>query len=243
MNREDFINSASEIEVDNKETRIVLANLFEEIQNKVECAHGLADSYYLADHILKSQHVDGPIIEFGCFNGGMSCKLSHVAKLVNKQYFIFDSFTGLPHEAEYKTFDINRPFLGKFHKNQFTCSVENVIENLLLHGRLDACVVKKGLIENTLVNFQEKPSTVFIDVDLIETALFIIENIWDKLQGTRLYTHEACLIDYMDAILDESWWNKTFNRIPPACGVARTRENFGLTDADCLNYLIKETVV
>lgn len=240
MNREIFISSATNIGPDTENTRIDLADKFELIQNNISCAHQNADAFYMADFILRYQQADGPIVEFGCFQGGMSCKLSLVAGLVGKKYMIFDTFCGLPEDATYQSFEPDMPFLGEFKKNQFSCSANQVQNNLQTYGNLYITQIIEGEIESTLPKNLVNPSFVFIDVDLYPTAKFIIEHIWSKLTSPALFTHESCLIDYVAAIMNLDFWKSHANSLPPKLGHYYQNAEYGLIGAGCLNCLVKD---
>ena len=52
---------------------------------------------HICHYALESQAVDGAIVEFGCFNGETAKLLSVIT---DKEVFLFDSFEGLPKDAE-----------------------------------------------------------------------------------------------------------------------------------------------
>lgn len=234
---EQFIEAATDIGPDSKVKRHELTCLFETIDKNVKCEHSCADAYYQADYILRNQHVEGPIVEFGAYAGGMSCKLSHVAELINKKYIIFDSFQGLPKDAEYECYDPNMSFLGKFKKNQFSCSLTEVQINLQKYGMFFLCEFVDGMIEDTLPKKNITPSHVFIDVDIVETAKFIIENIYGQMNCNTLFTHEACLSTYMNEIMSESWWKETIKHPRPVFGNEVQGNPYGMINSGCLNCL------
>lgn len=239
MYADQFISAATNIGRDSSDRRKELVVLFDNIEKGVKCEHCTADAYYQADYILRNQHIDGPVVEFGAYAGGMACKLSHVAEMVNKKYVIFDSFTGLPKDVEYEPYDKNMKFLGQFKKNQFSCSINELHNNLQKYGMFFLCEFVDGLIEDTLPHKDIKPSHVFIDVDIVETAKFIIENIYDKLTCGTLFTHEACLTTYMDALMDENWWKDVMKKPKPIFGHETQGNPYGLINSGCLNFLTK----
>ncbi len=240
MNREFFISSHTNLGCDTESIRNEIADKFEIIQEKISCAHQNSDAFYMADFILRYANDEGPLVEFGCYQGGMSCKLSILAGMLGKKYYIFDSFTGLPEEVTYLTFDPNLPFLGRFQKYQFACSSSQVINNLQNYGNIYATQIVEGNIHDTLLENAIKPSFIFIDVDLYPTANFIIQNIWEKLSGCALFTHESCLIDYMAAIMNIDFWKDNFDMLPPKLGHYYQNGDFGLKGAECLNCIVKD---
>jgi hypothetical protein len=235
-----FINIATNTGIDTIDVRKEICETFADIEKNVECAHQINDSLYMADFILRYQHIEGPLVEFGCFQGGMSCKLSYLAYLLGKKCIIFDSFNGLPQSAVYKTYNPDVKFLGEFYKHQFSCSVEQVKDNLQKYGKFFICSIIEGYVEETLPKTKINPSFVFIDVDIKETAMFIIRNIWNKINCCGIFTHEACLIDYVEGITSEEFWLKEFNQKPPELAGTFQNSNHGFKNADCLNFLVKK---
>jgi hypothetical protein len=133
MTEDEFINLATEKGPDKKNIRTSLAGYFHTVQKTLPCAHYVYDALYISHHILKTHHIPGDIAEFGCFEGGMSAKLAKVAQLTGKKYYIFDSFTGLPHEASYETYDPELQSIAEFTKNQYSCSIKKVQEKHILN--------------------------------------------------------------------------------------------------------------
>lgn len=238
MDQNIFISNASNNGVDTTKNREILVDKFKIIHESVDCAHWEADAYHMANHILLNHTISGPIVEFGCFKGGMSAKLSLVAELIDRQYIIFDTFEGLPSNAIYKMWDESVAD-AVLKKNDYAASFEEVVQNINDFGSLKSCRFVKGLIEHTLPDFDENPSFVFIDVDIVETAQFIIKHLWHKLQGHLLYTHESCIKDYMNRIMDENWWHKNLECDPPQLGSALFNSGYSLENSACLDCLIK----
>jgi len=237
MKKEEFVNRSTLRGVDSRENRGYLVNHFSKVSSEVVCAHCESDAYYMAEYLLANQDLSGPFIEFGCFNGGMSCKLSEVCGLLNKKYIIFDTFSGLPSSALYKTYDANRAYLGDFKEGAFSCAHSEVVSNLEKFGNLSVCEFHIGLIEETLGLTDYKPSCCFIDVDIISTARFILKSIVPRLEGNLIFTHESCVSDYMDAILDEGWWRE-MGRVMPHNGIDYKTGLPNLAGSMCLTYLM-----
>lgn len=239
MNRYDFINAYTSSGVDTYANRVYLLDCFDLVRENVTCAHCESDPYYMSDYILRNQNTDGSIIEFGCYSGGMSCKLSKVCELVGKKYIIFDTFSGLPYTEVYETYKEEDANLGNFQKGMFACDLENVKKNIDQYGSIKNCVFYEGLIEDTLKKLEENPLTIFIDVDLVDTARFVIKNMWDRVIGDRIFTHEACVKDYMERILDRQWWLDEMKRFPPFVNGNLFEKYPNLPNTMCLAYLNK----
>lgn len=238
MDKNAFINQATNMGADTKENRELLGENFEKIHGNVECAHCIADPYHMADYLLNNQNIDGPIVEFGCFKGGMSAKLSLVAKLLNKKYIIFDSFEGLQAAATYELWEEYNTS-AHFKKNDYAGTFEEVTQNISKYGSLESCEFVRGIIEDTLPNFKENPCFIFVDVDIIETAQFIIKNMWHRLKSKWLFTHESCIKDYVHAIMNENWWQENLSMKPPMLGSSLFQTGHALKNSGCLDCLIK----
>lgn len=243
MNRDEFLNTFIDIStekgVDTKNLRNFLQGKFLNVEEKIVCAHEISDSLYIAHKALTDHPKEGVIAEFGCFNGGMSAKLSILAAKLGKKLVIFDSFQGLPCDAKYKTYNPNLEILGDFHRTQFAQSLDTVRKNIEDNGDISVCEFIPGWIEDTLPTTNYVYSTVFIDVDIIETAQFIIKNIWNKIESDGLFTHESCIKDYMDRLLCPIWWKENFNCQPPQIARKCDENSSGFLLAPCLNYLYK----
>lgn len=239
MDKQEFIEKFTKIDLDTIETRKKLAARFDLINSKITCAHCEADPFHIADYLLSNQQLDGPFIEFGSYQGGMSCKLSLVAEILKKEYYIFDTFSGLPCTAKYETYDQNFSHLGDFKEGQFSCDLNTIKNNIKRYGDLSSCIFVSGIIEETLPSYKIEPITFFIDVDIISTAKFIINNLWNSVKGDRIFTHESCIKEYMDALLDENWWKNEIGDNVPDVGKNPSSGLPSLPRSMCLTYLEK----
>lgn len=250
MDRPRFLAQTTGLGADTYENRLFLLDKFDFIQGEsgIVCEHSFADAYYMADYILKNQSIPGDLAEFGCFQGGMTIKLSLVAKLVNKKLFVFDTFEGLPESAKYKVYSTMNPVKGDgsigshFERNQFSYSLQEVKNNVAKHGDVDSCVFIRGKVEDTLPFFHGQLFFAFIDVDLIEPARFIIKEIWNKITGHGIFTHEACIEEYMLKILCKHWWRENFGTYSPSTASQKMQYAYGLYSSHCLNFLFKNEI-
>lgn len=235
---DEFIEMASGHGLDTKDNRAFLCARYKVVTNSVDCMHCLSDPLHISHEALCSQDLDGPIFEFGCYMGGMTAKLSVLAHLLGRQLKVFDTFAGLPYSRTYSTHQNVPAELGDFRMGQFSCPIEQVKRNVRHFGRIDRCTFIEGLIEETLPVVDERPSLVFIDVDLHETAMFVVAKLWRRIQNDKLFTHEACISGYMEKILDPKFWSSIGCRVP-STGTAEHGLEFGLPGSNCLTYLVK----
>jgi hypothetical protein len=243
MNYKEFVQASSNHGVDTNEIRQKLIEVFEDIHIKVKCLHCQSDPLHIAHELLTNQQLTGPVLEFGCYKGGMTCKLSHVVSLLGRKLHVFDSFTGLIETVKYKTFPDVPAELGEFEKGQFACPLEEVQTNVLKFGKIDYCKFHQGIIQETLSHFKENPSLVFIDVDSVSTAQYIIRQLWNRIENTKVFTHEGCIQEYMNNMKNSVWWNAYLKTERPQTGSEVLQRPFGLPNSNCLDYFIKKDCV
>ena len=191
--------------------------------------HSPPCGYHIAEGLLFTKNVEGPIVECGCFKGAMTAKMSILCKAMGKELYVFDSFQGLPHD------ELFNDGINKWRKTQFSCPRNEVEAAVRKYGEIEVCHFVEGFFENTLQDYDLKPSMVFIDVDLTTSMRTCTEHFWPRLVGPRFYSHEARIKEYVEALLDRQWWNDKFGRDPPphvGCGT-------GFPDAPALCYLKK----
>ena len=232
MNEDRFIERATNHKHDTKQFREHIVFKFKEIHENVDCKHHEPCSYYLAEGILLQQDTKGPVIECGCFQGGMSAKFSVICKEIGKELHVVDSFKGLPFDESAVHWN------GKeieWEKGDFKCILPEVVKNIKDFGEVDVCKFHKGWVEDIVPEMEISPSLIFVDLDIVSSALVCIKHFWNRLQGDRFYTHEACYKTYMEGILDETWWKDNLKENPPEC-VGKVN---GFYDARCLAYLKK----
>lgn len=241
MTADEFISLCTCTANDTTDNRRDLVRIFKHVHENLECVHEVADAYYLAHYILSYQHAPGPLVEFGCYKGGMSCKLSHVAQLVGKEYIIFDSFAGIPTAADYTQTAVIPSVTYNFCPGAFSASQAALISNISLFGVLPVCVLVAGIIEQTLSEQAAtlRPAFVFIDVDVAETALHILRELWDNLTTDCFFTHETCIAKYVHALQHDDWWLNNLKRPAPAMGRTLFSATTGLPNSACLDFLIK----
>lgn len=126
----------------------------------------------IASHLyaLKSYGLSGNILECGAFKGSSTACLSVACKLIGAQLFCADSFEGLPYgEAHYDKGD----FLG---------SLDEVKGNVERFGEIDTTTFIQGWYKDTLQTFEEPISLIWIDVDLYQSTLDVLNNVYDQME-------------------------------------------------------------
>lgn len=160
--------------------------------------------------------IEGDIVEFGCYTGISTAKISMIAQLLDKQLYVFDSFEGLPDPTTYGT-DKQKEI---YEKGMYISSLGTAKNNVKNFGCINSTRFVKGWFCDTLPNFRdiEKISYAFIDVDLNKSFEECMEFILPRLQkGSVIFSHEADDEDYMEnfekyGLLDETKFRNYFNK-------------------------------
>ena len=67
----------------------------------VDCSHTHIEIISFINTILSiPAHIDGCIVEAGCYKGGSTAKFSLAANLIKRELIVFDSFEGIPKNEE-----------------------------------------------------------------------------------------------------------------------------------------------
>jgi len=192
--------------------RMYILMKFRKIHRSIICAHSEVELLRIADEILRSQ-VEGDIIEASVYKGGSTCKLSVVAKLTGRKLWACDSFKGLPEPS-----DVDKVHLHSegeeeiYHKGDYLGTINEVRKNLEDYGEPNVVKLVPGWFKETLPKMRDKKfALVFIDVDLHESIVTCIENLWPPLQsGCKFFIHEAHHLLTINAFSDKTYWRKKF---------------------------------
>lgn len=244
MDKNTFISMSTNLGVDTSISRQMLVDKFDIVHNNVECAHDTAEILYLANYALYNQNIPGPIFEFGSYKGGMTCKLSHVAKLLNKELIIFDTFMGLLEDATYTKQDNLKDdsyIINNFTTGMFAGSMREVDTNLNNYGEISPCGYYPGDAKESILQYNIDPFLAFIDVDNIPTMKYLIKNLWNRIQSGLIFFHESCLVEtgqelYSDSFKQELGENNVL------LGHIFYGTQYSLPNTNCLNFIAKENV-
>lgn len=128
----------------------------------------------------------GVILECGCCQGYSSACLSVACSLVGKQLIVADSFCGLPGFAED----------DGYNAGQFSGSFYDVRRHVRLVGVPHVVSYVSGFYADTLPHWRKNVAMLWLDVDLYQSTLDVIEHVHKKLHGP-IMSHEF-MPEYID---------------------------------------------
>ena len=215
---------------------------FERIDSEVPIASTPTDGLFIAEMLLNNMS-DGAIVECGCYAGGSSAKLSILAKLINRNLIICDSFEGLPDVGTYNLRDRHcrrsNEWVTDWSKGRYAARLDLVKANIEKYGEIYPCAFVKGWFEQTLTdgNLPGKISFVFVDVDIPSSARSCLVAIWPRLSNHGIYvTHDAAYIKVLQALYSRELWIDQFKEMPPILFGA----GYGVcNDSPHLGYMVK----
>jgi O-methyltransferase len=189
--------------------KIKLINRFINISRHIESPHTMDEILSFVESVLFiPSNVDGPIVEAGCYKGSSSAKFSIVAKMVNRQLIIYDSFEGIPENNEPHTYSIYGETVG-FRKGDYSGNLDEVKSNICKYGEIDACKFVKGWFDNTMPALTGPIVAAYIDVDLASSTQTCIKYIYPLIvNGGYLYSQDGHLPLVIDVFNNDEFWER-----------------------------------
>lgn len=190
--------------------RVDIIRRFRWIQKALKPAHTEYELLWIAGQIMAiPASLEGDIIECGAYNGGASCKLSIIAKLVSRKVYVCDSFSGLPEPS-----DDERHL---FKKAQYLGTIDEVRDNLVRLGEPECVELVPGWFHTTLPTLSERKFVLILeDADLSESIKCCIEHLWPALQPEGIMvTHEMLHHQVIRPYRDTAFWLSKFGCDPP----------------------------
>ena len=185
---------------------------FVKIKNNIDCPHYGSDVLSLVNSYLKTRlnNIDGVIVEAGVYAGGLTSKMSLLLDLFkNTKYFCFDTFEGMPQNTENHIKDIYGRDISKLFKyREYYSSFENTKKNINKYGNDKYVIYKKGLFENTMKDFNEKISILYIDCDLAVSTKTTLKNLYHNVtKGGFIISQDAHIPLVIDLFKNDDFWN------------------------------------
>lgn len=132
-------------------------------------------------YCLDSWGVPGDVMECGTYKGFSACCLSWVCNYLGRRLIVADSFAGLPENS-------TDPY---YKKGDFCGQLDEVKANLADFGRIAQVDFIQGFYETSLRGFSRPLCLLWMDVDLYESAMDILNNAYPLLSpGGALISHE-----------------------------------------------------
>lgn len=215
-----FINNGREHRI-NEEVRTDLVRQFELIDQNVQIASSPTDGLILAELLLNVES-EGSMIECGCFSGGSTAKLSIIAKILDRNLIVFDSFEGLPEVTDEFLRDHhcrrNEEWVKDWTKGRYEARIDLVKENVEKYGDPTRTRFIKGWFNETLTaeNLPKEIAFAFCDVDLANSARDCLKSIWPRLNEKGIFvTHDTAYIKVLQELYSPKLWRDELKSIPP----------------------------
>lgn len=152
---------------------------------------------------------------------------------------------GLPKPREFDRVHIylnrsGKPRKETYNKGDYLGTLEEFKGNLEKFGEPDVVEIIPGWFQETLPKLRKmgrKLVFAFIDVDLYDSIITCLENLYPMLQeGCKLYTHEAHHLLTVKTFLDITVWRKLGESNPPK--LVGALRGLGISKS-CLGYIQK----
>ena len=189
--------------------RISIVKQLYVISYTIDCRHTQKDIIPFIEAILPiPHHIEGCIVEAGCYKGGSTAKFSIAAKMANRRLVVFDSFEGIPEHNESHDKDIfgNRVCL---RPGILRGTLEEVKKNISRFGELGICEFIKGWFDGTMPEFSEPVVAIYLDVDLVSSTRTCLKYLYPLLvPGGVLYSQDGLFPLVIDVFSDYEFWEK-----------------------------------
>jgi O-methyltransferase len=148
------------------------------------------------------QNVEGCIVECGTWKGGMIAGIAYLFKNEKKNYYLFDSFEGLPDAIELDGSDaINFKDSKSANEMYNNCKTDiEIAKEAMRLSEAKNVLISKGWFNETLPNFpaDEKIAILRLDGDWYESTMDCLIHLYDKVVEGGLiiiddyYAWEGC---------------------------------------------------
>ncbi len=187
-------------------------------ENRGRSATTFGEQLYLVRTILNMPaDRSGAIAEFGCFKGLSTVAISIAAKYANRRVLVFDSFEGLPADAE-TVHQVVSGSVVSYKKGDYAGTLDEVKSVVTRHGEISQVDFVRGYFCDTLPGRPagEKYALIFEDADLLSSVRDILLYAWPRLvSGGVFFCHEALDLEVAGLFFDEGYWQKTHQQKAP----------------------------
>lgn len=195
--------------------RLRLVVRFVAITNQVRAYHSQAEMLTIAAAILSRAGQAGlTVVECGSGKGASTAKLSLAARLAGARLVVFDSFRGLPPNAERHQDLTGRPMV--FRRGAFHGRLREVQRTVARFGAPEVVEYRKGWLADTLPGFDAAVDVAVLDVDLLASTRTCLVHLMPRLRpGGVLFTQDGHLRAVAALLADPVFWRVEVGRPPP----------------------------
>jgi O-methyltransferase len=189
--------------------RAALIGKFYKISYYVDCPHTEHELITIARRILDlGDAVPGVIVEAGAFHGGSTAKLSLVAALAARDLHVFDSFEGMPANAEAG----GKSIYGREHhfpQGSHAVPFDEVKNNVAKYGAPARAHFHKGFFKDTMPQFHERVAVACVNVDLAESTRDCLHYLYPlAAPGGIIFSQDAHFPWIIALLDDDAFWQK-----------------------------------
>jgi O-methyltransferase len=193
---------------------------FYKISYYVDCPHTEHEMIAITRQILAlgsgAAGVPGAIVEAGSFHGGSTAKLSLVARLCERQFEVFDSFEGMPANAE----EHGKSIYGREHhfpKGSHAVPFEEVKGNVARYGDASHTHFHKGFFSDTMPHFKVPVAAACVNVDLVQSTRDCYHSLYPLLPpGGIIISQDAHFPWIIELFKSDAFWEKEVGIKKPA---------------------------
>lgn len=197
--------------------RLRLLGRFMAITNAVRGYHTMGEMLAVASAILEASRRRPPVVvECGVGYGASTAKLSLATSAAGGRLHAFDSFRGMPANAEQ-----HRHLDGRataFRPRAFRGRLARVERVLARWGEPAVVTLHKGWFEDCLPHqAPSRADVVVLDVDLVASTRTCLRHLWPRLDPEGvLFTQDGHLQGVAELLADADFWRQEVGAEMPA---------------------------
>ena len=204
-------------------TRLRLVWRFVAITNHVRAYHTQAEMLAVADAVLARAGTPGlTVVECGCGKGAGTAKLSLVCRLAGARLLAFDSFRGVPPNAEVDAKLDGTPV--RFFAGAFRGRIAEVRHTVRRFGAPEVVTYHRGWFADTLRDFAEPVDVALLDVDLVSSTRTCLAALWPRRRaGGVVFSQDGHLRGVVALLGDAEFWTSLGVPAPQIDGLGRAK--------------------
>jgi O-methyltransferase len=176
--------------------------------NHVRGYHTLAEMLVVMNAIL--ERPGAVVVEAGCGYGGSTAKLSLAVRRAGGRLMVFDSFRGIPPNAERHELLDGREVV--FRAGAFRGRLAGVQRAVERYGAAEVCTWHKGWLADTLPALPGAPGSIdvaVLDVDLADSTRTCLRELVPRLRpGGVLFSLDGQLRATHELMADARFWRE-----------------------------------